>query len=357
MKREQPFAKPERRELDEGQYHPPLTQSFDQRFLQTSEYIELISCLRELRRQRSVIIEERNMLLEELRLGSEDPVQYVEKLVNYEHDLQHLPKRDMKIISLPKIRFSKFNNMKSKGSRKAGVKKNKKKTASFNRPWTPLEQKKLERLLDIYPDETIASHRWEKIARALGNRTPKQVASRVQKYFIKLAKAGLPVPGKPPNLQYYTKTKKENSEHSEDPDKVTIHTGNIAYYKPPPVLMPEIVSNCVPKHEVIIQPIYTKYDPHDIVHYSYECVNCKDGPIIGVRYKCLDCPVSANVNICKLCKDNNYESETHLATHSFQEITKAETPFFIDSDYTKYNTGDQLDDTQLSYLDPNFMSM
>lgn len=35
----------------------------------------------------------------------------------------------------------------------------------------------------------------------LGNRTPKQVCSRVQKYFIKLHKAGLPVPGRIPKLQ------------------------------------------------------------------------------------------------------------------------------------------------------------
>lgn len=29
---------------------------------------------------------------------------------------------------------------------------------------------------------------------------PSKVASRVQKYFIKLAKAGLPVPGRVPNI-------------------------------------------------------------------------------------------------------------------------------------------------------------
>ena len=33
----------------------------------------------------------------------------------------------------------------------------------------------------------------------------RQVASRVQKYFIKLTKAGIPVPGRTPNLCMYTK--------------------------------------------------------------------------------------------------------------------------------------------------------
>lgn len=52
----------------------------------------------------------------------------------------------------------------------------KEKKKVFNRLWTPEEQRKLERLLEEYPEEIIASHRWEKIARALGNRSPKQAS-------------------------------------------------------------------------------------------------------------------------------------------------------------------------------------
>ena len=68
-------------------------------------------------------------------------------------------------------------------------------------------QRKLEELLVKYPMEEVEARRWEKIARALGNRTPQQVASRVQKYFIKLTKAGLPVPGRIPNLTYHINKK------------------------------------------------------------------------------------------------------------------------------------------------------
>jgi len=82
------------------------------------------------------------------------------------------------------------------------------KPRSFNKLWSPEEQKKkLEDLLLKYPHEKVAAHRWEKIAKALGTRTPKQVASRTQKYFIKLAKRGLDVPGKMPNLEYYTSSR------------------------------------------------------------------------------------------------------------------------------------------------------
>ena len=70
------------------------------------------------------------------------------------------------------------------------------KPQTFNQPWTPEEQRRLEELLVEYPSEEIEMDRWKKIATCLGNRTSVQVQSRVQKYFQKLQKAGLPVPGK-----------------------------------------------------------------------------------------------------------------------------------------------------------------
>lgn len=74
---------------------------------------------------------------------------------------------------------------------------------TFNQPWSVEEQKLLEALLVKYPPERFESRRWVKIADELGNRTPQQVASRVQKYFIKLAKMSLPIPGRMPNLSAY----------------------------------------------------------------------------------------------------------------------------------------------------------
>lgn len=51
--------------------------------------------------------------------------------------------------------------------------------------------------------------RFAKIAKALGNRTPRQVASRLQKYFQKLHAAGLPVPGRVPrNARTYNSSRK-----------------------------------------------------------------------------------------------------------------------------------------------------
>jgi len=72
--------------------------------------------------------------------------------------------------------------------------------ATFNQPWSTEEQLRLEQLLRKHPPERFESRRFAKIASELPGRTTQQVTSRVQKYFIKLAKAGLPVPGRMPNL-------------------------------------------------------------------------------------------------------------------------------------------------------------
>ncbi|KAJ1723320.1 hypothetical protein LPJ53_002319 [Coemansia erecta] len=78
------------------------------------------------------------------------------------------------------------------------------KPASYNVPWSDEEQERLEQLLIEFPEEEVANSRWRKISEALGTRSMRQVASRVQKYFIKLAKAGLPVPGRVPNAENWS---------------------------------------------------------------------------------------------------------------------------------------------------------
>jgi len=85
---------------------------------------------------------------------------------------------------------------------------NQKKPETFNQLWTPEEQKRLQELLVIHPPEFVEMERFRKIAKDLGNRTPLQVQSRVQKYFIKLQKAGMPVPGRTYNYNTYNNTRK-----------------------------------------------------------------------------------------------------------------------------------------------------
>ncbi|KAI0048667.1 hypothetical protein FA95DRAFT_1539420 [Auriscalpium vulgare] len=63
---------------------------------------------------------------------------------------------------------------------------------TYKQAWSVSEQHLLERLMGEIPDGE--KNRWAKISRAMGgHRTPRQVASRVQKYFEKLKKFGVDI--------------------------------------------------------------------------------------------------------------------------------------------------------------------
>jgi hypothetical protein len=72
------------------------------------------------------------------------------------------------------------------------AKKEKPKSETYKQAWSVSEQHLLERLLSEIPDGE--KNRWSKISKSMGGRrTPRQVASRVQKYFEKLKLFGVNV--------------------------------------------------------------------------------------------------------------------------------------------------------------------
>lgn len=138
----------------------------------------------------------------------EDPLQFVQDL---KADNVKFPPRQ-NVPDLPKIDWNKYGIDLSLDCEDAALIKEENDTTTkvrgrkftdskpetFNQLWSCEEQKRLEELLEIYPEEPIEASRYKKIAKALGTRTPIQVMSRIQKYFAKLAKAGLPIPGRAP---------------------------------------------------------------------------------------------------------------------------------------------------------------
>lgn len=124
------------------------------------------------------------------------------------------------------------------------------KPETYNQLWTIEEQKRLEELLIEYPEERVEMHRFNKIAKALGNRTAQQVSSRVQKYFQKLYSAGMPVPGRIPKNR---RTGQAKSKHYYRPStffpshNVTVHMPDDDFlFNDPP--MPS-TSSSVSNHE------------------------------------------------------------------------------------------------------------
>ncbi|XP_050817826.1 ZZ-type zinc finger-containing protein 3 isoform X3 [Gopherus flavomarginatus] len=239
-------------------------------------------------------------------------------------------------------------------------------------------QKKLEQLLLKYPPEEVESRRWQKIADELGNRTAKQVASRVQKYFIKLTKAGIPVPGRTPNLYLYSK--KSSSRRQHPLNKHLFKPSTFMTSHEPPVYMDEdddrssfqshmdaaaeeevsdeesipISYRELPEYKELLelkklkkQKLQQMHAESGFVqHVGFKCDNCGMEPIQGIRWHCQDCPQEMSLDFCDSCSDCLHETEIHKEDHQLQPIYRAET--FLDRDYCMSQG------TSYNYLDPNY---
>ncbi|KAL9988880.1 hypothetical protein ACROYT_G003372 [Oculina patagonica] len=255
------------------------------------------------------------------------------------------------------------------------------KPVTFNQPWTTEEQAKLEKLLQIYPQEEVEAKRWEKIAAALGNRTFKQVASRVQKYFIKLAKAGLPVPGRIPNLprpgarnkrssQYYQTLGFRNSTFfpsyrpkvlmDEEDDISSVATDDTAGYLSDEESVPADLRETEEYRELLElkrlkrQKIAEFQKTEEAVqHNGYMCDGCGISPISGTRWHCNDCSKDASVDFCTECAERgNINVGSHTSEHQLEPINR-NSMFFVDGDYLGLSGGST--SAGYNYLDTNFL--
>ncbi|XP_064616211.1 ZZ-type zinc finger-containing protein 3-like [Liolophura sinensis] len=262
--------------------------------------------------------------------------------------------------------------------------KDDKRSSTFNQLWSVEEQKRLESLLIQYPPEEVEAKRWQKIATALGNRTLQQVASRVQKYFIKLAKAGLPIPGKVPHLSAYNR--KASHRH---------HRFQKFYYQPstfmsshePPVYMSDDDSSLsygensvdtdfisqagdmdVSDEELVPESLRDTDEYQELIrlkqirqqklktsgmcntkHTGFKCDKCGCDPIVGIRWHCLDCPSESSVDFCEDCVDSTFDVGMHNSSHRLEALKEAGQQNHIDQDYTRFAQG------HYNYLDPNYM--
>ncbi|XP_075413516.1 ZZ-type zinc finger-containing protein 3 isoform X1 [Tenrec ecaudatus] len=252
------------------------------------------------------------------------------------------------------------------------------KPETFNQLWTIDEQKKLEQLLLKYPPEEVESRRWQKIADELGNRTAKQVASRVQKYFIKLTKAGIPVPGRTPNLHMCSK-KSSTSRRQHPLNKHLFKPSTFMTSHEPPVYMDEdddrscfhghmsaaveeasdeesipIVFRNLPEYKELLQFKKLKKQKLQqmqaengfVQHVGFKCDNCGIEPIQGIRWHCQDCPPEMSLDFCDACSDCLHETDIHKEDHQLEPVYRSET--FLDRDYCVSQGA------SYNYLDPNY---
>jgi ZZ-type zinc finger-containing protein 3 len=182
--------------------------------------------------------------------------------------------------------------------------------------WTLDEQRKLEDLLNKFPPEAIESQRFKKIAKAMGGtRTPKQIASRVQKFFKKLQEENLPIPGSS-SLKMSRKRRCKQSFKFERPSTF-FPERNI----PSDLVMRESASEdevqetiCEPSERTEqdkstrvlsflkqVRDIKAKFEnsPYLFKYSGDNCSSCGENIQLGMRWTCKDCAtVSVTCSDC-----------------------------------------------------------
>ncbi|XP_072935149.1 ZZ-type zinc finger-containing protein 3 [Epargyreus clarus] len=180
------------------------------------EYSELLKYIVKLEAQKAKALQDIEGLVESQNKALAEPITFVKDI---KEGKVNFPPRQP-IANIPQLDWGKYgidtlsedHSLKNLNMGKdddetkvRGRKFTDSKPETFNQLWSCEEQRRLEELLEIYPE--VEPGRCKKIADALGTRTPLQVMSRLQKYFAKLAKAGLPIPGRAPKRINKDKTK------------------------------------------------------------------------------------------------------------------------------------------------------
>ncbi|KAI8622116.1 hypothetical protein BC830DRAFT_1090888 [Chytriomyces sp. MP71] len=62
----------------------------------------------------------------------------------------------------------------------------------------------------------------------------------------------------------------------------------------------------------------------EVVHHNYACDSCGLDPIVGVRWKCKDCPADRQVDLCNECIQTDFQSGEHKLDHDFERVDKPE---------------------------------
>ncbi|KAK0083552.1 hypothetical protein PV325_008632 [Microctonus aethiopoides] len=358
------------------------------------DYTTLLKTVVLLESQRAQALKDLDELLACRTKAMKDPISFVAQLQN--SDLPNLP-GPRKITEIPYIDWSRYNiietdnrirpqtrhgnfipQIKTKNTEAddgkilvRGRAFDESKPETFNQLWTVEEQKRLDELLIEYPPEEVEMRRWTKIANALGNRTPKQVSSRVQKYFLKLNRARLPVPGRGPKAKLDVK-KSLHHRHQRNnyllfrkstffpgQDYVVDDKDECEMVRDHSMTVDDSendISNGVDEIqelkqiELIRRIREEKAQGHTTLyqHFGYKCTICEEDPLKGTRWNCMEC---STVNLCNDCVIAQIESVNplHPPNHKLKSISMSDNLKTYDTDYFPQNF-----DNSSNYLDPNF---
>lgn len=230
------------------------------------------------------------------------------------------------------------------GSLKGGEKS---KPLSYRQPWSAEEQNRFEELLKIYPPEAVERRRFEKIATALGSRSTQQVASHVQKYFIKLANAGLPVPGRMPNMLKYMKSKRQRNKYSLNrPSTFFSSLSPRVYMTDGTVCAESSLYDDSSESDSMLSDSDSGKEVFD-GRAPVVCSGCGSEVKVGIFWQCMECSEQTQ-QLCTACVNRDFHSGEHTSSHDMRVVSVAPSNT-LDKDYTNFAS-----QTHFNYLDPNF---
>lgn len=356
------------------------------------DYTTLLKTIVILEAQRTQAIEDLDKLLAIRSKALKDPISFVAQIQNGE--LPELP-GPQKVAEIPFIDWTQYNiavpDLRMRPQTRHGhvsshiqpktEQENGKilvrgrafdesKPETFNQLWTIEEQRRLEELLIEYPPEEIEMRRWTKIANALGNRTPKQVSSRVQKYFIKLLRAGLPIPGRGPKVKLDVRkgmshrhqrnqslfrrstffphqdmsfTLADESKDQPIAEESEDDAGTSFIDDNPELRHIELLKQVKTEKEQDTSPLYK--------HVGYKCSICGEDPLTGTRWHCIEC--QDETDLCGDCAVAQLEIEepVHNTLHRLIPVKPPQCTRSYDLDYFPQS----FSNSSYNYLDPNFL--
>ena len=231
------------------------------------------------------------------------------------------------------------------------------KTVTFNQPWTGAEQRRLEELLELHPTRETEMDRWKTIAAELGNRTAVQVQSRVQKYFLKLSRLGLPVPGRLPpqrnkNRFYKAGRVGPAADWRSGSTFLASLVPPVRMEEPPVALLdcklepeeekdedelPAGVRETVEYRELrLLQRIRRETEAElesgAARHSGFSCQRCCAAPLLGTRWQCRQCSTAQSTSLCTECVEWHASQQGHFSYTTFRTATIHQS--FSDPDYT-----------------------
>lgn len=168
---------------------------------------------------------------------------------------------------------------------------------THNVPWTREEKIKLNELLREYPEEPVAARRYAKIAAAMGTRTATQVFTRVNKLAA---------------------SKRAHLADVSDTDTADTPTAaaDSAEYK-----------EYVKLKRALEQELSGAGTA--LVHSGISCSLCHARPIVGVRYRCVEC----QVDLCDVC----FVPGSHHGPHRSHRVQTVPLQPIVDGTMAEYD--------------------